>query len=379
MATHVTHDGGPGKDQPRSAGPLAGVRVVELAGIGPGPFAAMLLSELGADVIRVERPTPSAVELPVRYDLFRRSHPSLTCDLRTPEGRDAVLSLVGSAEALIEGNRPGVTERLGLGPEDCWARNPRLVYGRMTGWGQTGPLAQTAGHDITYLAVSGALDPIGRADTGPVLPVNLLGDFAGGSLYLLAGVLAALWEARASGKGQIVDAAIVDGAASLTTLLHGMLAAGLWTTQRGTNLLDGGVPWYDVYRTADDKWMAVGALEPSFFAEFTRLLPIAATESDRSDPARWPELRHRIAAQFAQRSREDWTTIFAGSDACVAPVLSLAEAKDHPHNRERNTFLQLHGITQPAPAPRFSRTPTSVTSAPGADTLTLDEALARWR
>lgn len=359
-------------------GPLAGVRVIELAGIGPGPFAAMLLAELGADVIRVDRPTPGAGELPPRFDLFRRSHPSVACDLHTPEGRDVVLALATSADALIEGSRPSVAERLGLGPEDCWARNPRLVYGRMTGWGQHGPLAQTAGHDITYLALSGALDPIGREDTGPFMPVNLLGDFAGGSLYLVTGVLAALWEARSSGRGQVVDAAIVDGAASLTTLLHGMLAAGIWSTRRGTNLLDGGVPWYDVYRTKDDKWMAVGALEPKFFAEFARLLPLDATETDRADPATWPAMRAQIAAAFARRTRDEWTQHFAGTDACVAPVLSLTEAKAHPHLRARRTYVDAHGITQPAPAPRFSRTATQIGSAPDTPVLSTEEALARW-
>ncbi len=381
MTTDPTAGPSPSPD-PRpgaTAGPLAGVKLIELAGIGPGPFAAMMLAELGADVIRVDRPGTGPEGLPTRLDLLRRSRPSLECDLRTPSGVETVLTLVEHADILIEGNRPGVTERLGLGPDDCWRRNPRLVYGRITGWGQHGPLAHTAGHDITYLAVSGALDPIGHPDTGPVIPVNLLGDFAGGSLYLVAGVLAALWESRTSGRGQVVDAAIVDGAAHLTTLLHGMLAGGLWTTRRGTNLLDGGVPWYDVYRTSDDKWMAVGALEPKFFAEFTRLLPLDATEADRADPDTWPGMRARIAAAFARRTRDAWTELFADTDACVAPVLSLTEARDHPHNRTRQTFSEADGIPQPTPAPRFSRTPTRIGGAPGTATLTTQEALARWR
>lgn len=336
-------------------GPLAGVRIVEFAGIGPGPFAAMLLRDLGADVTRVVRPGHDDAGLPEPFDLLRQGRPSVTIDVRDEGGLREVLELVRGADVLIEGNRPGVAERLGLGPEDCWRVNHRLVYGRMTGWGQEGPVAHTAGHDITYLAVSGALHPIGRAGGPPVVPVNLLGDFGGGSLYLVVGVLAALWEARATGRGRVVDAAIVDGAASLTTLLHGMVAGGLWSTDRGANMLDGGVPWYDVYRTSDDEWMAVGALEAKFFAEFCRLLPLDADESDRSDPSRWPELRDSIAAEFATRTRQEWTERFLDSDACVAPVLSLTEAKDHPQLRARQTYVNAGGIDRPAPAPRFSR------------------------
>jgi alpha-methylacyl-CoA racemase len=343
------------------SGPLRGVRIVELAGMGPGPFAAMMLAELGAEVVRVDRPAQSSDGvLSQRYDLLRRSRRSVEIDLRSPEGVAQVLDLVEGADVLLEGYRPGVAERLGLGPEDCWERNPRLVYGRMTGWGQTGPLAHTAGHDITYLAVSGALHPIGRAGEGPAIPVNLLGDFAGGSLYLVAGVLAALWEARESGQGQVVDAAIVDGAASLTTLLHGMLAAGQWSTERGTNMLDGGRPWYDAYATSDGEWMAVGAIEPKFYAEFCQLLPLDSNEEERADPTRWAELRRRIAATFARRTRQEWIAVFEDSDACVAPVLSLTEAADHPHLRARGTFTTVNGVRQPAPAPRFSRTPLSI-------------------
>lgn len=360
-------------------GPLQGVRVVELAGIGPGPFAAMLLAELGADVLRVDRPRTGDSILPDSHDLLRRSRRSVPIDLKTPTGVTHVLDLVQNADALIEGNRPGVTEKLGLGPDDCWQRNPRLVYARMTGWGQDGPHAHTAGHDLTYLAVSGALHAIGRADEPPAIPVNLLGDFAGGSLYLVIGVLAALWQARESGRGQVVDAAIVDGAASLTTLLHGMIAAGGWSTQRGTNLLDGGRPWYDVYRTSDGEWMAVGALEPRFFRDFCRLLPLDADESDRADTARWPSLRARIAAAFARGTRDEWTAHFADTDACVAPVLSLTEAATHPQLRARGTYTEVGGIVQPAPAPRFSRTSTHVRSLPNAGAVTVTEALAAWR
>jgi alpha-methylacyl-CoA racemase len=343
-----------------SYGPLRGVRIIELAGMGPGPFAAMMLAELGADVLRVDRPQSGADVLPPQYDLLRRSRRSVEVDLRSSAGVAQVLDLIEGADVLLEGYRPGVAERLGLGPEDCWTRNPQLVYGRITGWGQTGPLAHTAGHDLTYLAVSGALHPIGRAGEGPVIPVNLLGDFAGGSLYLVAGVLAALWEARESGQGQVVDAAIIDGAASLTTLLHGMLAAGQWSTERGTNMLDGGRPWYDVYATSDGEWMAVGAIEPKFYAEFCRLLPLDSDEEERANPSRWADLRRRIAAAFSRRTRQEWVAVFEDSDACVAPVLSLTEAADHPHLRARGTFTTVNGVQQPAPAPRFSRTPLSI-------------------
>lgn len=359
-------------------GPLKGVRVLELAGIGPGPFAAMILAELGADVLSIERPQEGAAVLPAKFDLTRRGRTRVEVDLRTRAGLEHVKALVPHADVLIEGNRPGVTERLGLGPDDCRKLNPRLIYGRMTGWGQDGPLAHTAGHDITYLAISGALHPIGRAGDSPVVPVNLLGDFGGGSMYLVAGILAALWEARTSGTGQVVDAAIVDGAASLTTLLHGLIARGAWTTQRGTNLLDGGVPWYDVYKTSDAEWMAVGALEPKFFAEFCRLLPLEASETDRADPTCWPALRRRIAGAFARRTRAEWSDVFADTDACVAPVLSLTEAKDHPHLIARGTYVEVGGINQPAPAPRFSRTPTAMREDEPSAATSVDEALARW-
>ncbi|MFJ8046656.1 CaiB/BaiF CoA transferase family protein [Streptomyces luteogriseus] len=352
-------------------GPLTGVRVVELAGIGPGPFAAMLLADLGADVVRVDRPGGPGLAIDPAYDVTNRNKRSVVVDLKAPDGPDQVLDLVARADVLVEGYRPGVAERLGVGPEACHARNPRLVYGRMTGWGQDGPLAQRAGHDIAYIAPTGTLGLIGRPDEPPAVPANLLGDYAGGSLYLVVGVLAALHHARAAGTGQVVDAAIVDGTAHLATMIHGMLAAGGWQDRRGANLLDGGCPYYGTYETADGRYMAVGALEPQFYAEFLALLGVEDQAGARKDVARWSELREQVAARFKSRTRDEWTAVFDGSDACVAPVLSLREAPHHPHLAARGTFTDHGGITQPAPAPRFSATPTSVRTGParpGADT-----------
>ncbi|MFJ9390471.1 CaiB/BaiF CoA transferase family protein [Nocardioides sp. NPDC101246] len=347
-------------------GPLAGMRIVELAGIGPGPYAAMLLADMGAEVIRVERPGRPGSSVPPQKDVLRRNRRSVVLDIRDPRGRQAVLELVEHADVLIEGFRPGVTERLGVGPEDCWAVNRRLVYGRMTGWGQEGPLAQAAGHDIGYVAITGALGAIAGPDGKPVPPLNLVGDFGGGSMFLVTGILAACWEAARSGLGQVVDGAIVDGASSLTGLLHGMLASGLWRDRPHANMLDGGVPWYDTYRTSDDLWMAVGALEPQFYDEFVRLLGLSPEQGDRSDPKRWGELRSAFESAFASRTRAEWTAVFEGTDACVAPVLSLVEAADHPHLAERGSFLDVGGVNQPAPAPRFSRTASGVPEAPPA-------------
>ncbi|MFI6805070.1 CaiB/BaiF CoA transferase family protein [Streptomyces luteogriseus] len=352
-------------------GPLTGVRVVELAGIGPGPFAAMLLADLGADVVRVDRPGGPGLAIDPAYDVTNRNKRSVVIDLKAPDGPDRVLDLVARADVLVEGYRPGVAERLGVGPGHCHARNPRLVYGRMTGWGQDGPLAQRAGHDIAYIAPTGALGLIGRPDEPPAVPANLLGDYAGGSLYLVVGVLAALHHARATGTGQVVDAAIVDGTAHLATMIHGMLAAGGWQDRRGANLLDGGCPYYGTYETADGRYMAVGALEPRFYAEFLALLGVEDQAGARKDVARWSELREQVATRFKSRTRDEWTALFDGSDACVAPVLSLREAPHHPHLAARGTFTDHGGITQPAPAPRFSATPTSVRTGParpGADT-----------
>ncbi|MEV5417635.1 CaiB/BaiF CoA-transferase family protein [Streptomyces albogriseolus] len=352
-------------------GPLTGVRVVELAGIGPGPFAAMLLADLGADVVRVDRPGGPGLGIDPARDVTNRNKRSVVVDLKAPDGAARVLDLAERADILIEGYRPGVAERLGVGPEECRARNPRLVYGRMTGWGQDGPLADRAGHDIGYIAVTGALGMTGEPGRPPVAPANLLGDYAGGSLYLVVGILAALHHARASGTGQVVDAAIVDGTAHLTSMIHGMLAAGVWQDRRGANLLDGGCPYYGTYATADGGHMAVGALEPRFYAEFLRLLDLTDLAGAHADVTRWPELRARVAERFASRTRDAWTAVFEGTDACVAPVLSLREAPHHPHLAARSTFTDHAGITQPAPAPRFSATPATVRTGParpGADT-----------
>ncbi|MFJ4782421.1 CaiB/BaiF CoA transferase family protein [Streptomyces sp. NPDC088794] len=352
-------------------GPLVGVRVVELAGIGPAPFAAMLLADLGADVVRVDRPGGVGLGINPDYDVTNRNKRSVIVDLKSPDGPARVLDLAERADILVEGLRPGVAERVGVGPEACHARNPRLVYGRMTGWGQDGPLAHRAGHDIAYLAVTGTLGMIGDADRPPVAPANLLGDYGGGSLYLVVGVLAALHHARVSGAGQVVDAAIVDGASHLAAMIHGMVAAGGWQDRRGVNLLDGGCPYYGTYETADGKYMAVGALEPQFYAEFVTLLGIPEHADARKDLSRWGELREAVAARFRSRTREEWTAVFEGADACVAPVLSLGEAPHHPHLAARGTFTDHGGITQPAPAPRFSTTPTTVRTGParpGADT-----------
>ncbi|MEU1852609.1 CaiB/BaiF CoA-transferase family protein [Streptomyces sp. NPDC019990] len=352
-------------------GPLTGVRVVELAGIGPGPFAAMLLADLGADVVRVDRPGGPGLGIDPAYDVTNRNKRSVVVDLKSPDGPGRVLDLAARADVLVEGYRPGVAERLGVGPEACHARNPRLVYGRMTGWGQDGPLAQRAGHDIAYIALTGTLGMIGRPDQPPAVPANLLGDYAGGSLYLAVGILAALHHARATGTGQVVDAAIVDGAAHLATMIHGMLAAGGWRDRRGVNLLDGGCPYYGTYETADGGHMAVGALEPRFSTDFLTLLGMEGQAEARTDVTRWGELREQIAARFKTRTRDEWTAVFEGSDACVAPVLSLREAPRHPHLAARGTFTDHGGITQPAPAPRFSATPASVRTGPalpGADT-----------
>ncbi|WP_079085080.1 CaiB/BaiF CoA transferase family protein [Streptomyces dysideae] len=352
-------------------GPLTGVRVVELAGIGPGPFAAMLLADLGADVVRVDRPGGPGLAIDPEYDITNRNKRSVIIDLKSPDGHARVLDLAAHADILVEGLRPGVAERLGIGPEACHARNPKLVYGRMTGWGQEGPLAHRAGHDIAYIALTGTLGMIGAPDEPPPAPANLLGDYAGGSLYLVVGVLAALHHARATGTGQVVDAAIVDGTSHLASMIHGMLAAGGWQDRRGANLLDGGCPYYGTYETADGKHMAVGALEPRFYAEFLDLLDLKEYAEARKDWTRWGDLREAVAARFKSRTRDQWTAVFEGSDACVAPVLSLREAPQHPHLAARGTFTDHGGVTQPAPAPRFSATPTAVRTGPaqpGADT-----------
>ena len=361
-----------------TTGPLAGVRVLELAGIGPAPFAAMLLADLGADVVRVDRPGgPALSAVPPEKDLLGRGKRSVGLDLKDGSGVAAALDLVARADLLVEGMRPGVAERLGVGPEPCLARNPRLVYGRMTGWGQDGPDADRPGHDITYVAATGALGASGPADGEPKPPLNLLGDFTGAA-YCVVGLLAALHESKVSGQGQVVDAAMVDSTAHLTTMFHGLLAAGAWQDRPESNLLDGGAPFYGCYRTSDGGWMAVGALEDEFFAELLRLLDIDPATVGRADPGRWPELRARLAQRFASRTRHDWTDVFAGSDACVAPVLSLVEATTQPHLAARGTFVDHLGVVQPAPTPRFSRTPTALDRPPPAVGQDTDEVLADW-
>jgi alpha-methylacyl-CoA racemase len=338
-------------------GPLTGVRVVELTGIGPGPFCGMLLADLGAEVIQVDRPGGSRSVVPRRADVTSRGKRRVVVDLKHPRGAEVVLRLAAASDALIEGYRPGVTERLGVGPADCLARNPALVYGRMTGWGQDGPLASSAGHDIGYIALTGALHAIGRADGPPQVPVNYLGDFGGGSMFLALGLVAGILAARGTGTGRVVDAAIVDGAAVLQAMTYGMLADGTWADNRGVNLLDSGAPFYDVYATADGRHMAVGALEPQFYAAFTEILfapeGLPADLPAQHDRPRWPELRARFAARFAERSQEEWTKAFSATDACVAPVRTMTEAPADPHLAARGSYVTLAGVVQPAPAPRF--------------------------
>ncbi len=351
-------------------GPLDGIRVIEIASLAPGPFGCMILSDLGADVLRVERAENCGGDAP--RDPLIRGRRSIGLNLKDPGGVGLLLRLVDSADVLVEGFRPGVTERLGFGPQACAERNPRLVYGRMTGWGQDGPLAPTAGHDIDYIAISGALSLIGRAGERPVPPVNLLGDFGGGGMLLALGVVAALLERERSGLGQVVDAAMVDGSALLTSFVYGLRALGAWKDERGVNLLDTGAPFYDTYQTADGGYVAVGALEARFYAELLAGLGLAGADLPaQHDRAGWPVLRARFAEVFATRTRDQWAEVFAGSDGCVAPVLSAAEAPGHPHNAARGTFADIGGVVQPAPAPRFGRSAADSPAAPpkpGADT-----------
>ncbi len=346
-------------------GPLAGVVVTELAGIGPAPFAGMVLADLGARVIRFDRPPGSgSLFPPSRNDLLLRGRESICVDLKSSDGIEVVLRAVGLSDAVIEGFRPGVTERLGIGPAECLARNPSLVYGRMTGWGQEGPWAPMAGHDIDYIALSGALHPVGPAGH-PVPPLNLVGDFGGGGMLLAMGVLAAIIHARETGDGQVVDAAMVDGSALLTTSHHGYIADGWWTTEREANLLDGGAPFYRTYETSDGRHIAVGALEPQFFSSLLEGLGLEPEDvGSQHDRDGWPAMVETFATRFAAKSRDEWGEHFAGTDACVAPVLSLTEAKDHRHIRARSTFVEVDGVSQPAPAPRFDVTPTDVPGPP---------------
>jgi len=358
-------------------GPLDGVKVIELAGIGPGPYACMLLADLGADVLRLERGAWDA-EPTTTSELLNRSRPSVALDLKSPRGRELVLELCEQADALIEGFRPGVTERLGLGPEDVLARNPRLVYGRMTGFGQHGPLAQRAGHDINYIAVSGALWPIGRVGERPVPPLNLVGDFGGGGVFLAFGVLAAMLSARMSGRGQVVDAAMVDGSASLMTITYGFLNSGMWREERGVNILDSGAHFYEVYETSDRRYVAVGAIEEKFYAELLDGLGLAGESLPHQfDREQWPQMKERFSAVFATKSRDEWTEVFRDTDACVTPVLSPLEAAAHPYNTARDVF-ETNGVIQPRPAPRFSTTPGSISAPPRLPGSGTRLGLAKW-
>ncbi len=348
----------------QGTGPLKGVKVVELAGIGPGPHAATILADLGADVVRVERPEGAGSAGPRGTDLLTRGRPSAALDLKHPDAVTTLLRLVDAADVLVEGMRPGVAERLGVGPDVCLARNPRLVYGRITGWGQGGPLARTAGHDLNYISVAGVLHGLGQDPDRPHFPSNLVGDFGGGSTYLVIGVLAALLEARTSGAGQVVDAAIVDGVAHANLMFAAMLAGGSASERRAANLLDGGVPYYDVYETADGRHMSVAALEPRFYDELVRRLGLSGAAPDRSDRSRHGELRALFAATFRSRTQAEWAAVFAEGDGCCTPVLRLTEAAQHPHLAARGVYVDRDGIRQPAPAPRFSRTPASLTTGP---------------
>lgn len=364
-----------------ASGPLAGVRVVEIAGIGPGPFCAMMLADMGAEVLRIDRLGPADLGLPVepRFSVLTRGRRSVALDLKQPAAIAAVKRLVVKADALIEGFRPGVMERLGLGPDECLTANPRLVYGRMTGWGQEGPMAPAAGHDINYIALAGVLHSIGRRGSAPVPPLNLVGDFGGGGMYLAFGVVCALLEAGRSGRGQVVDAAMVDGAASLAAAVFGLRAKGMWNDERGDNILDSGAPWYDVYETQDGKYVAIGSIEGRFYGELLRLTGLTGEAlPPQWEKARWGELRARLTEVFKQKTRDEWCRIMEGSDVCFAPVLSMTEAPAHPHNRARGTFVEVDGVPQPGPAPRFSRTPGAIGRPPAAPGQHTEEALRDW-
>jgi len=358
------------------SGPLAGLRFVEMAGLGPAPFAAMVLADLGAEGIRIESPRPGLTLGDPMRDVTRRGRAGVVVDVRQDAGRDVVLDLVAESHLLIEGFRPGVMERLGLSPEACLARRPALVYGRMTGWGQDGPWARTAGHDLDYIAVAGVLAHIARRDQPPTPPLNLVGDYGGGAMFLLVGMLSALWHAERTGEGQVVDAAMVDGAALLMSLFHSMSAIGMWREEAGVNLLDSGTPFYDVYRTADGKWLAIGCLEPAFYAEWLRLAGLDGEELPAQfDIAGWPVLRARFAEVVASCTRDEWAALTDGTDACVAPVLTMGEAPRHPHMAARGTYVEVDGVTQAAPAPRFSLTPAG---APGSVRASDPRALLDW-
>jgi alpha-methylacyl-CoA racemase len=356
-------------------GPLSGLKIVEFAGIGPGPFCGMLLSDLGADVVRIDRKgqgrgSPS--------DVTSRGRRSVALDLKKPEAVETCLKLMEKADGIIEGFRPGVMERLGLGPDVALKRNPSLVYGRMTGWGQTGPYAQAAGHDMNYIAITGALHAIGTKDK-PVPPLNLVGDFGGGALYLAFGLLAGVIQARGTGKGQVVDCAMSDGAASLMAMFYGMKGAGIWKEERRANLLDGGAHFYDTYQCSDGKWVSIGSIEPQFYALLLEKTGISDPDFQRQhDRAIWPDLREKLAAVIARKTQAEWTEIMGGTDVCFGPILDLDEAPKHPHNVARKTFVEVAGVVQPAPAPRFSATPGAIQGPPPAIGAHDREALSDW-
>jgi len=368
------------RDQGGRLGPLEGVKVVEIAGIGPGPFCAMMLADMGAEVVRIDR-AQSVTGLigNASADLMNRGRRSVGVDLKNPEGVETVLRLVERADALIEGFRPGVTERLGIGPDVCLERNPKLVYGRMTGWGQDGPMAQAAGHDINYISLAGALEPIGRSGEPPLPPLNLVGDFGGGGLLLAYGIVCGVLAAQRSGVGQVVDAAMVDGAAVLMTFIHGLRAMGFWQDGRGTNLLDTGAWFYEVYETADHKYVSVGSLEPQFYAELLRLTGLDQEELPaQMDRESWSGMKQRLAQVFKAKTRDEWCEIMEGTDVCFAPVLSISEAPEHPHNRARGTFVEVEGVVQPGPAPRFSGTPAEIQGPPPLPGQHTEDVLLDW-
>jgi alpha-methylacyl-CoA racemase len=362
------------------SGPLQGIRVIEMAGIGPGPFCAMMLADMGADVVRIDRANDVA-PLQGKNDINSRGKHSVKVDLKSPDGAEQVLSLIEHADVLIEGFRPGVMERLGLGPDVCLQRNPRLVFGRMTGWGQFGPLAHAAGHDINYIALSGMLGAMGRHGEPPAPPLNLVGDYGGGAMMLAFGIACALVETRASGKGQVIDAAMTDGTALLGSLFYGMKAHGFWSARRGSNLLDGAAPFYDTYECADGKYVAIGSIEPQFYAQLLETLGLAAdlAFARQMDQRQWPELKRRVAAVIGTRTRAEWTQRMQGTDICFAPVLDMEEAPQHPHNLARGTFIDIDGVTQPAPAPRFSRTVPEVRHGAGQPSLPIELVLSHWK
>ena len=362
-------------------GPLSGLRVLEFAGLGAAPFCGMMLADMGADIVRIDRPGKDLKSLLIpeaHADLMSRGRRSIVMDLKSADCVALALKLVAKADALIEGLRPGVMERIGLGPDICLSRNPRLIYGRVTGWGRTGPLAHTAGHDINYVALSGVLHMIGERGGPPITPLNLVGDFAGGGLMLAFGILAALYERERSGQGQVVDAAMVDGAALLATFAHGLMAVGCWQDERGTNLLDGGAHFYGCYECSDGKYIAIGPLEPEFYAQFLERAGLRSEDWPQYEPARWPELRERLAKVMRTRSQADWCGIFEGSDACVTPVLGLIEATRHPHNIARGSFVGQDGIVQPAPTPTFSRSATRLRSPPPRNSDDREAILCEW-